>query len=330
MNPIRRAASILALMAMTLPITLASAGAAEMKVTLMGTGSPVPSPNRFSQSTLVEAGDQALVFDMGRGVSIRLAQLDIPLGSVDAHFITHLHSDHLDGLTDLWGTGWLPTPFGSRTSPMVIHGPEGTVAMTDNLTEAFAADISIRLADEKLPLAGIAFDAHDEGPGIVYEKDGVTVSAFDVDHGELIKPSFGYKIEYDGKTVVISGDTRRDERVAQQAMGADLLIHEVADIDPGLMETFPRFREITDHHTTPEQAGEIFSMARPKLAAYSHIIALKPGQGLAEDQDASTIIARTRTTYDGPLVAGTDLMSFVIGDDGITVSDASGDPVLTD
>ena len=169
MNSIRRAASVLTLVAMTLPITLASAGAAEIKVTLLGTGSPVPSPNRFSQSTLVEAGDQTLVFDMGRGVSIRLAQLGIPLGSVDAHFVTHLHSDHLDGLTDLWGTGWLPTPFGSRTSPMVIYGPEGTVPLTSHLTEAFAADISIRLADEKLPPAGIAFDAHDVGPGIVYE-----------------------------------------------------------------------------------------------------------------------------------------------------------------
>jgi ribonuclease Z len=158
----------------------------------------------------------------------------------------------------------------------------------------------------------------------------VTVSAFDVEHGALIKPSFGYKIEYDGKTVVISGDTTRDERVARQAAGADLLIHEVADIDPALMEKFPRFREITDHHTTPEQAGEIFSMARPKLAAYSHIIALKPGQALAEDQDTSTIIARTRTAYDGPLVAGTDLMSLVIGDDDVTVRDASGAAVFTD
>src|SRR4051794_4420861 len=180
-----RAASFLAT-ALMLQFS-AFAAADELKVMLLGTGSPVPSPNRFSQSTLVEAGSQKLVFDMGRGVSIRLAQLDISLGSVSAHFITHLHSDHLDGLTDLWSTGWLPTPFGSRKLPMVIYGPKGTVAMTGHLTEAFSEDIRVRKTDELLPPEGIAFDAHDVEPGELYSHDGVTVTAFDVDHGELIK-----------------------------------------------------------------------------------------------------------------------------------------------
>ena len=266
--------------------------------------------------------------------SRRLAQRGIRLGSLTPLFLTHLHSDHLDGLTDLWGTGWLQTPFGSRKAPMVIYGPKGTVAMTNNLTKAFAADIRIREADELLPPEGIAFDAHDIGPGKVYNSGGVTVTvtvtAFNVNHGALIKPAFGYKITYDGKTVVISGDTKYDERVAKEAKGADLLIHEVADIDPGLLKKFPRFKEITNHHSSPEDAGRIFSMAKPKLAAFTHIIALRPNQGLAEDQDTSTIIARTRSTYDGPLVAGVDLMRFVIGDDGVKVLDPGGQEIQVD
>lgn len=102
----------------------------------------------------------------------------------------------------------------------MIYGPEGTEAMTEHLTEAFSADIAIRRADEKLPPEGIAFAAHDIEPGAAYENGGVRVIASDVDHGDLIKPSFGYKVEYDGKTVVISGDARYDPRVAEQAKGA--------------------------------------------------------------------------------------------------------------
>ena len=95
-------------------------------VTLLGTGVPNPRPERFSQSTLVEAGSQKLVFDLGRGVTIRLWQLKVPMGRIDAHFITHFHSDHLVGLPDLWLTGWLRPPYGQRKKPFLIYGPSGT------------------------------------------------------------------------------------------------------------------------------------------------------------------------------------------------------------
>jgi ribonuclease Z len=302
------------------------AAAAELKVTLLGTGTPVPTAKRFSQSILVEAGAERLVFDLGRGVTIRLAQRDIRLGSVTAHFITHMHSDHLSGFPDLWLTGWLPTPFGSRKTPMVVYGPKGTEAMTANLTKAFSEDIRIRIADELLPPEGIAFDAHDIVPGPVYSQNGVSVSAFKVDHGELIRPSYGYVVEYDGKKVVITGDTKYDERIVAQSQGADLLIHEVADVDSALMEKFPRFKEITAHHTTPEEAGRIFTRAKPRLAVYTHILALKPNQALSEDLDVGAIVNRTRMTYKGPLTVGSDLMTFIIGQD-IKVLDGSGSEV---
>ncbi|MEJ8853262.1 MBL fold metallo-hydrolase [Variovorax robiniae] len=305
-----------------------AAHAAPLNVTLLGTGSPVPSNVRFSQSILVEAGKDKLLFDLGRGVTIRLAQLNIPFRDVTASFLTHFHSDHLVGLPDLWLTGWLPTPFASRTTPMKIYGPKGTVAMTRNLTAAFAEDIRTRIDDEKLPPAGIAFDAHDIDAGVVYENAGVKVSAFATHHGDLIEYNFGYVIEYDGKKVVISSDTTYDERIAAMAKGADLLIHEVADIDPGLLKAYPRFKEIAAHHTTPEEAGKIFSKARPKVAAYTHIITLKANAPL--DVPPTEIVARTRKTYDGPLAVGEDLMRFEIDGGKVEVLDARKEKVKLD
>ncbi len=289
------------------------ASAAELRVTLLGTGTPTPRLSSFSAATLVEAGPEKLVFDLGRGATIRLFQKKIPIGAITAHFITHMHSDHFVGLPDMWLTGWIGTPYGSRKTPMVIFGPKGTVAMTENLTKAFSEDIRIRIDDEDYPPAGVAFAAKDIEPGLVYEKNGVKVSAIEVNHGEKIRPSFGYVIEYDGKKVVLSGDTKPDDRVAKAAEGADLLIHEVAVIDPELFKAYPNYRAIENHHTSPEEAGKIFASARPRLAVYSHIVfATQPPPSPDVPEDA--LLARTRTTYNGPLVIGHDLMSFVIAD----------------
>lgn len=308
-----RTAAGRALAAALLTLAAVPAFAAPLNVTILGSGSPVPSNVRFSQSTLVEAGNDKFLFDLGRGVTIRLGQLGIPFREISASFITHFHSDHLVGLPDLWLTGWLPTPFASRVQPMALYGPKGTLAMTKNLTAAFAEDIRIRLADEKLPASGIAFDAHEIEEGVVYERNGVKIRAFETHHGDLIEPNFGYVIEYDGKKVVISSDTTYDERIAAQAKGADLLLHEVADIDPQLLKAYPRFKEIAAHHTSPKEAGRIFSIAKPKLAAYTHIIVLKANQPL--DVPPAEVLSRTRTTYSGPLVLGEDLMRFEIDGD---------------
>jgi ribonuclease Z len=309
---------------LSISAAISCADAAEMKVTLLGTGTPTPRLGSFSASTLVEAGPERLIFDLGRGSSIRLFQKKIPLGSITAHFITHLHSDHVVGLPDMWLTGWLGTPYGSRKSPMVIYGPKGTVAMTENLTRAFSEDIRIRIDDENYPPEGVAFAAKDIEPGLVYERNGVKVTAIEVNHGEKIKPSFGYAIEFDGKKVVLSGDTKPDVRVEKAAEGADLLIHEVAVIEPAVLKDYPNYRAIEDHHTSPEEAGKIFAGARPKLAVYSHIVfaTVKPVQDVPED----ALIARTRTTYDGPLIVGRDLMSFTISDN-VEAFAPNGEPV---
>jgi ribonuclease Z len=191
--------------------------AQDLKVTLLGTGSPIPVIDRFGPSTLVEAGPEKLLIDCGRGASLRLWQRHVPLGAVTAVFLTHLHSDHVVGIPDLWLTGWLPPPFGHRTGAFQIWGPTGTKELMANLQKAFAADIQFRIADG-IPQLGIAILAHDITQGLVYEKNGVKVTAFEVDHATA-KPAFGYRIDYGGHSVVLSGDTRLSEPITFRFSG---------------------------------------------------------------------------------------------------------------
>jgi ribonuclease Z len=282
----------------------------DMRVTLLGTGTPVPIIERLGPSTLIEAGSEKLVFDCGRGCPIRLQQKGIRLGDVKL-FLTHLHSDHVNGIVDLWLTGWLPTPWGQRKTPFVMIGPEGTKNMAAHLEEAFMPDIRIRIADEKLSREGVLIDAKDITPGVVYEANGVKVTAFEVDHGDEIKPAYGYRIDYHGRSVVLSGDTRINQNVIKFATGADLLIHEVSMAKPEVAQTEVAKR-ILAHHTSPQEAGRVFATAKPRLAVYSHISAAG-GTGPSAPQP-SDYIAATRETYDGSLEFGEDLMTINIGE----------------
>jgi ribonuclease Z len=290
-----------------------SVQAQTLDVTLLGTGDPIPRVDRFGPATLVEAGGQRLLFDAGRGASQRLTQLGIRLGAVDAVFITHFHHDHLNGFSDLWLTGWLPPPFGRRTEPMRVVGPAGTTGIMESLREAFDPNIQIRIVDEQLPIEGAEFDVTEfSEDGIVYEEGGVVVRAFAVDHGEFIKPSYGYRVEYGGRSVAISGDTRFDENLIEAARGVDVLIHEVVGARDELIEFDPRMQLIVDHHTTPEQAGIVFDRVNPRLAVYTHYVLLSAPN--VPEVSIDEILERTRTNYSGRLVAGVDLMRFEIGE----------------
>jgi ribonuclease Z len=243
-------------------IGLLIAGAAhaadgDFRVVLLGTGTPGPRPDRFGPSTLVEAGGQVLLFDAGRGVPIRMTQLKVSMGKIDALFLTHYHSDHTEGLPDIWLTGWLPPPFGQRKTALQIIGPTGAKALIAGLEQAYAADIKIREADEKLPPEGVAVEVEEFAKdGVVFDKDGVRVTAFQVDHGEFVKPAFGYRIDFQGRSAVLSGDTKFNENVTKYAAGVDLLIHEVAAAKPELL-TIPAFQRIMAHHTTARETGTV-------------------------------------------------------------------------
>ncbi|KAA9036407.1 MBL fold metallo-hydrolase [Ginsengibacter hankyongi] len=273
-----------------------------MKVTLLGTGTPQPIMERFGASILVQAGSETLLFDAGRGCLQRLRQINISYDKINALFLTHLHSDHIVGIPDLWLTGWLVS---KRAIPLSVFGPTGTGEMLKDLRKAFAFDIRMRIEDDKRVEEGSEFLVKEIQQGVIYEKNGVKVTAFEVDHG-VIKPAFGYRIDYKGHSVVLSGDTKYSENVIRFAKGADLLIHEVAVAPDTLSKSDPQYN-ILMHHTTPEQAAQVFNAVQPKLAAYSHIVKI---HGLTEED----IMKKTKATYQGPLIMGEDLMSFSIGD----------------
>ena len=275
-----------------------------IKVTLLGTGTPAPVMNRFGPSILVEAGAQKFIFDAGRGALQRLTQVQVSWRDVRGVFLTHLHSDHVVGFPDLWLVGWLSS---QRQTPLLVWGPRGTKNMMRHLEQAFEFDIKIRQADEHASPQGVVIRAEDIAEGFVYENDGVKVTVFDVDHAP-VEPAFGYRIDYAGRSVVLSGDTRFSENLIRHAAGADLLIHEVtapesyrrAGVAPELAKV------IMAHHTTAEQAGEVFARVKPKLAVYSHI-----GRPSATADD---LIPPTRKAYAGPVEVGEDLMVIEVGE----------------
>jgi len=279
----------------------------DIKVTFLGTGTPQPIMERFSASTLVQAGSETLLFDAGRGCLQRLLQIDVSYGKIDALFLTHLHSDHTVGLPDLWLTGWL---ISRRTIPLNVFGPAGTNEMMNYLRKAYAFDIKMRVEDDRRVEEGSKFLVKEIQQGVVYEKSGVKVIAFLVDHG-YVKSAFGYRVEYNGHSVVLSGDTKYSENLITFAKGTDLLVHEVAIAPDTLSKSDPMY-PILAHHTTVEEAAKVFNEVKPKLAAYSHIVKI---YGRNEQE----LLRRTKANYSGRFVIGEDLMSFSIGDT-VTVS----------
>lgn len=273
-----------------------------IKVTLLGTGTPQPAMDRFSASILVQAGGKNFLFDVGRGCLLRLRQLKVENNIFDAVFFTHLHSDHIVGFPDFWLTGWLVS---KRKVPLKVFGPTGTKQMTDYLLKAYQYDIGIREEDDKASAEGSELLTTDINEGVVYEQDGVKIIAFLVDHYPVV-PALGYRIEFGGHSVVLSGDTRYSENLIKFAKGTDLLVHEVAIASDTLKKTDPRYN-ILAHHTTPEQASKVFTAVKPKLAVYSHIVRL---YGYPEEE----ILTRTKKNYSGSVILGEDLMSFSVGD----------------
>ena len=228
---------------------------------------------RFGPATLVEAGGTTILVDAGRGAIQRLFQAggaELVRG-VDLVLLTHLHSDHVVGLPDLWLTGWV---FG-RDRPLPVIGPPGTAEMCGHLDKAFAFDKRVR-GDGRYPLAGVVLGARDVAPGVVHEADGLEVKAFEIDHGDGIAPAYGYRVDFGEHSVVLSGDMKYDERIVEHAQGVDVLVMEVISVEVELeraaVKSEAAIAKIISHHIGPEQAGSLFARVKPRLAVYTHIV----------------------------------------------------------
>lgn len=275
------------------------------RVTLLGTGAPPPVFDRCGPSTLVEVGKEKFIFDAGRGAMQRLHQLGIPFADITGVFLTHHHSDHVVGFVDLWLTGWIGRPWGMRTTPLRVWGPSGTKQMMEHLPKAFHVDIRVR--SHNYTPDGVRLEADQINEGMVYDRGGVRIVAFEVDHGGEDLPAFGYRIHHRGRSVVLSGDTTFNENLIRHAAGTDLIVHEVTAAAGAAAENKEQLKRISANHTTPEQAGVVFSRVQPKLAVYNHLLLF--GGAKAED-----LLPATRRNYAGPLVVGEDLMQFEIGE----------------
>jgi ribonuclease Z len=259
--------------------------------------------DRFGPATLVETEYTRLLFDCGRGTMQRIYQVDPDASDIDKLFLTHLHSDHTTGIPDLWITGFL---YHRREKPLRIWGPRGTNHMIDHLEEAFKVDKKSRTIF--VPNTGLELVTKEIDEGYIYEEKGVKVTPFNVSHLTRInEPCFGYRIDYEGRSVVLSGDTRYCQNLLKYSRNVDLLVHEVAAVplDDGIVDRFDRVVMV---HTLPEEAGQIFKELKPKLAVFNHVALFR---GVSDEE----VMRRTRSIYDGPLVMGRDLMTFYIGDE---------------
>ena len=244
-------------------------------VTLLGTGTPRPQLDRFGAAVLVEAGADKLLFDAGRGVAQRLLQVGADFKDVRKVFVTHLHYDHVVGLPDLLLSGWI---YG-RALPLEVWGPTGVAAHVKHLRLAYDQDLRLRRRHTALPARGGGFEAREIAPGVAYRQGDLKVTAFAVDHG-VVEPAFGYRVDYRGRSLVVSGDTSYSENLVAHARGVDLLVHEVATASAALRRANPRLQRVLDYHATPRQVARVLREAQPRLAVLVHPLV----HGVSEDE----------------------------------------------
>lgn len=269
----------------------------EIRVTFLGTNGPMPEPGRVGTSTLIEANGKYLLFDAGMNATQQLVEAGINVARVDQVFLTHYHSDHIAGLPGLWSTGWLRR----RETPLFLYGPPGIEQAASGLLAYFANDIPVRISGpEALPAGGEQIEARSvDGEGLIYENNGVQVRAFYVDHGVDVGIALGYRIDYAGLSVVISGDTTYNENLIANSQGVDLLIHEVMGVTDPMLEAGLYRSGVLEVHATPEQAGQVFAKTKPRLAAFTHIILAR--RAGFESMTSEELLRRTSNHYDGEL-----------------------------
>jgi ribonuclease Z len=258
-----------------------------LHLVVCGAGSPMPDPQRSESCLAVIAGTRLMVVDAGSSAGRNMMIYGLPVGRTSDAFLTHFHSDHIDGLGELmmlrWGNG-------AQQQPLPVHGPPGVEQVVAGFNMAYIQDDHYRAAHhgpKLLPPGGaggvaVPFEVPAEGQSVtLLDQDGVKVIAFAVNHLS-VTPAVGYRFDYGGRSLVISGDTVKSDNLQHFAAGADLLVHEA--MSPELMDAVTYaaaqagaanmhqiLRDIRTYHTTPVEAAQIAQAAGVRHLLYYHI-----------------------------------------------------------
>jgi ribonuclease Z len=266
-------------------------------IVLLGTGNPLPHPDRAGPASLVRAGGMQFLVDCGRGVLMRLAAAGAFPGMLTSVLLTHLHSDHVTDFNDVLTTRWVMSPV---ESPLDVIGPVGTEAFVERTLAMLDDDIGWRLAHHE-DLAwrpGVAVtEIHD---GVVFDRDDVRVIAAPTDH-RPVHPTVGYRFEHDGAAIVVAGDTVPCDGLDRLCSGADVYVQTV--VNRTLVESVPmaRFRDILDYHSSIEDAARTAARAGVATLVLTHCVP-PPAAGTEADW-----IATAAEHFDGEIVLGPDL-----------------------
>ena len=287
-----------------------------LHVALCGSGSPFPDDHRAGPCTVVVAGKRLFVFDAGSGSPRNIGKMGFVHGRIEAIFLTHFHSDHIDGLGELMLQRWVTT---SNTTPVPVYGPPGVEQVVAGLRQAYGQDQHYRVAhhgDPTVPASGFGgvarpFNLVLQVPTVVLKEGDLEITAFSVDHAP-IHPAVGYRIRYKDRSVVLSGDTTKSATVQREAQGVDLLVHEaLSERLMAVLETSAAaagrpqlkkiFNDILNYHTTPEQAAEVARDARVRFLLLNHIVPALPLPGMDK-----AFLGHAADIFTGPIRLGAD------------------------
>jgi ribonuclease Z len=279
-------------------------------VVLLGTGNPLPDRDRAGAATLVRAGGRTMLVDAGRGVCMRLAAAGVLPLMLDEVLLTHLHSDHICDLNDVVTTQWVMSP---TPKSLGVFGPPGTRDVVEGMRTMLRPDVGYRLAHHDDLTWEPQLDVVEVNPGFVFDENGVRVIAARTDH-RPVEPTLGFRIECDGKAVVLAGDTVPCEGLDELCLGADVYVQTVLRDDLVRMVPVPRFVDTIDYHSTVVQAAQTAARGGVDILVLTHQIPT-PAPGSVDEW---TALARAH--FKGEVVFGEDLLALTIsrGPSGIT------------
>ncbi|MDH3685482.1 MAG: MBL fold metallo-hydrolase [Myxococcales bacterium] len=304
-----------------------------LHVVLCGAGGPLPDPVRSGPCVGIVANGKLYVVDAGSGGARNLQTLGYAPGAIEALFLTHFHSDHIDGLGELALQRWAGA---ARTTPMPVVGPIGVEQVVDGFNTAYTADFGYRVAhhgEETVPPSGAGLEAvpfpepADGNAPVVWEDGNLKVTAFRVEHAP-VSPAVGYRFDYAGRSVLVSGDTKRSENLLRFAKDVDLLVHEAlaekivaimnrAATSAGRTNVAKITSDIPDYHTPPAEAAGIAEAAGAGHLLFYHVVPPLPAPGME-----AVFLEGVADAYSGPVTVGRDgtAVSLPAGSDRIEVS----------